>query len=202
MRPTVIFAAAAALVAAFPAAPAAAQKDDPKPLTAAAQQTQSKALKAKMNAAFTDARLGDVLKEFAAQVDMKADVQLMWTYGPNFPYAQKVTYSCKDKPLETALDELFKKVGPLGYIVVSKDGDKHDGWILLTTTGERGAEVVLPKATAEEEAEATEKLTLAKRLIDGNKTDQAKTVLNYILKKFPTAKAAAEAKELLEKVGK
>jgi hypothetical protein len=186
----------------------AAQKDEKKDEkasdkpTPAAELTRAKSLKAKMSVEFTNARLGDVLKEFAAQVDMRADTQLMWTYGPNFPFAQKVTYSCKDKPLEAALDELFTKLGTLGYIVVSKDGDKHDGWVLLTTTGERGSEKVLPKATAEEEADATDKLALAKKLIDGGKNEQAKTVLNYILKKYPTAKAAAEAKELLAKLEK
>jgi hypothetical protein len=216
MRVIAFFAAAAALVGSgfgsISPASGAAQKDEKrvdktaaksadKP-TAAAELTRTTSLKAKMSVAFTDARLGDVLKEFAAQVDMKADTLLLWTYGPNFPYAQKVTYSCKDKPLEVALDELFTKLGTLGYIVVSKDGDKHDGWILLTTTGERGAEKVLPKATAEEEADATDKLGLAKKLIDVGKNEQAKTVLTYILKKYPTAKAATEAKELLGKLEK
>lgn len=204
MRPIVLFAVSVALLSAFPDAPAAAQKDDPKTATStpAADLTRTKALKAKMSVTMSEVRLGDVLKEFAAQVDMKADVQLMWTYGANFPFAQKVTYSCKDKPLEAALDELFTRVGGLGYIVVSKDGDKHDGWIRVTTTGERGSEVVLPKATAEEETDATDKLALAKKLIDKGDNDKAKIVLNYILKKYPTAKATTEAKELLEKLGK
>jgi hypothetical protein len=204
MRLIVLFALALALSVRVPAAPAIAQKDEPKAAasTSAADLTRTKALKAKMTVAMSEARLGDVLKEFAAQVDMKADVQLMWTYGANFPFAQKVTYSCKDKPLEAALDELFTKVGGLGYIVVSKDGDRHDGWIRVTTTGERGSEVVLPKATAEEETDAAEKLVLAKKLIDKGDNDKAKIVLNYILKKYPTAKATTEAKELLEKLGK
>ncbi|MBN9119789.1 MAG: hypothetical protein J0I06_11630 [Planctomycetes bacterium] len=181
------------------AAPAAKTSDKSTP---AAELTRTKSLKAKMSVAFTDARLGDVLKEFAAQVDMKADVQLMWTYGPNFPFAQKVTYSCKDKPLEVALDELFTKLGGPGYVVVSKDGDRHDGWVLLTTTGERGSEKAQPKATAQEEADATDKLGLAKKLIDAGKNEQARTVLGYVIKKYPTAKATAEAKELLAKLEK
>src|SRR5262249_22060205 len=161
----------------------------------AAELTRTKALKAKMSVDFKDARLGDVLKEFAAQVDMKADVQLLWTYAPNFPYSQKVNYTCKDKALETALDELFKKNGGLGYIVISKEGDKHDGWILVTTTGERGIEKPEVKLTESEEMDAADKLALAKKLLDGNKTDQAKIVLTFILKKYPTAKIAGEAKE-------
>ena len=179
-----------------------AGKDDSESHLSEPELTRTKALKAKMSVDFKDARLGDVLKEFAAQVDMKADVQLMWTYGPDFPFAKKVNYACKDKPLEAALDELFKKNGGLGYIVVSKDGDKYDGWVLLTTTGERGVEKPEVKLTEDEEMDAADKLVLAKKLLDGNKTDQAKIVLTFIMKKYPTAKVAAEAKELLAKLEK
>ena len=48
-------------------------------LTPAAERTRTKSLKAKVTVSFTEKRLGDVLKEFAAQVDMNADAQLMWT---------------------------------------------------------------------------------------------------------------------------
>lgn len=175
----------------------------PPKLTAAAEQTRDKALKVKVAAEFTEARLGDVLKEFAAQADMKADAVVLWTYGPMFPFDKKVTLTCKSKPLDEALDELFTKVGGgLGYVVVSKDGDKHDGWVLLTTTGERGTAKPVPTTTPEDEKEAAEKLALAKRLIDGGKADQAKTVLNFVVKRFPLAKAATEAKELLTKLDK
>lgn len=205
MRLTVQFAASVVALGGFLVVPVTAQKDvkkDSKSGTPAAEVTRTKALKGKVTVAFSEARLGDVLKEFAAQIDMKADVQLMWAYGEGFPFAQKVTYSCKDKPLETALDELFRKAGTLGYIVVSKDGDKRDGWVLLTTTGERGSDVPLPKATEEEETEAAARLKLAKSLLDKNENDKAKTVLAYILKKYPGAKAATEAKELMSKLEK
>lgn len=174
-------------------------KTEPAKLTPAAEQTLSKALKAKVSGDFTGVRLGDVLKLFADQVDMKADLTILWAYGEGFPYAQKVTYRCQDKPLEAALDELFQKAGGLGYVVVSKDGDRRDGWVMLTTTGERGVE---KKATAAEEADAGAKLALAKKLLDGGKNAQAKTVLAFIVKRYPTAKAAAEAKELLGKLEK
>jgi TolA-binding protein len=223
MRAIVLFALSATLVvgvSAWQHQPAGArQKDEKKDSkasakdaakeagrpTAAADVTRTKSLKAKMTVDFKDARLGDILKEFAAQVDMRADTRLLWAYGKDFPYAQKVSYTCKDKPLDVALDELFKKVGTLGYIVVSKDGDKYDGWVLLTTTGERGAEKgaePLPKLTDAEEADAADKLTLAKKLIADGKDDKAKTVLNYVLKKYPGSKIVPEAKELLAKLEK
>ncbi len=208
MRATVLFTASAALLWGGSAwsqpEPKGAKTDATsaaKP-TPAAEFTRAKSLKTKVNASFTDTRLGDVLKEFAAQVDMRADAQLLWAYGPDFPFAKKVTFACKEKPLEVALDDLFKKTGGLGYVVVSKDGDRHDGWVLLTTTGERGAAVPEVKLTDAEEADAADKLALAKKLIAAGKTEQAKTVLGYIAKKWPTATATAEAKELLAKLEK
>jgi hypothetical protein len=173
---------------------------EPEKPTLAAGLTRSKSLKAKMNVTFNDARLGDVLKEFAAQVEMRADTRLLWTYGPKFPYSQKVSYTCKDKPLEEALDELFSKIGGLGFIVLSKDGDRKDGWILLTTTGERGyvkGTEPLPKATEAEEKAAADLLTLAKKLIDAGKLEQAKNVLTILVKRHPGATAGAEGKRLL-----
>ena len=199
MRATVLFALAALVCG--PAAAPARQKDAA--ATPAAERTRTKALKAKVSVAFTDARLGDVLKEMAAQVDMTADELLMWTYGPGFPFAQKVTFSSTGKPLDATLDAMFTKLGGgLGYVVVSNEEDRHDGWVRLTTTGERGVEKVILKATVAEEAQAAETLALAKKLIDTKKDDQAKTVLAYLVKKYPTAAAAAEAKELLAKLEK
>jgi hypothetical protein len=194
--------------------PAEGKKDDKKDvktddkapeagkLTPAAELTLTKALKVKLSMSVTGARLGDVLKELAAQADTKADLSLLWTYGPDFPFAQKVTYACKDKPIDVILDELFKKNGGLGYVVISKEGDKRDGWVLLTINGERGVEKPEPKLTAAEEEDAADRLALAKKLIDMNKTAQAKTVLGSIAKKYPKAKVTAEAKELLAKLEK
>ena len=75
-------------------------------------------------------------------------------FGPDFPFAKNVSYACKGKAMEVALDELFKKYGDLGYIIVSKEGDKHDGWVLLTTAGERGAKKPEMKLTEAEETDA------------------------------------------------
>lgn len=206
MRSTVLLAA----LALFAPAGVSGGQPDPKgenkapargdALTPAAELTRTKALKAKVSVEYKDVRLGDVLKEFAAQADMRADMLILWAYGPGFPYSQKVTYSCRDKSVEAALDELFTKAGGLGYVVVSKAGDKRDGWVLLTTTGERGAP--RPPATAEEEKLAAARLELAKKLIDGGKPASAKPLLTLLVQKYGNTKAAAEAQELLTKIGK
>jgi hypothetical protein len=167
----------------------------------AADVTRSKLLKTKVSGSFQDVRLGDILKEFADQVDMKGEQPVMWAYGKGFPYTQKVSFNCTDKPLDVVLDLLLKKAGDgLGYVVVSKEGDKYDGWVRLTTSGERGVEKGAP--TAQEEAAAAEKLTLAKKLIELGKSTSAKPVLEILVKSYSNTKAGIEAKELLEKLNK
>ena len=199
MRLSVPFAPAFVLAWSLFAAPTAVA-EEAKP-TPAADATRAKALKTKVSIEAKEARLGDVLKEFAAQADMRADMLVLWTYGPGFPFAQKVTYTCKDKPLDAALDELLTKAGgKLGYTIVSQDGDRHDGWVQLTTTGERGT--LLLAATAEEEATAAKRLELAKKLIDGSKPESAKPLLTIITKNYANTKAAAEARALLLKMEK
>ena len=203
MRSIVLFAASAALVLGSPAWSRSAPKEGEKDAkqTAGAELTRTKALKVKVSIDAKNGRLGDVLKEFAAQADMRSDMLVMWAYGTGFPHSQKVTYTCKDKPLETALDELLTKAGGgLGYVIVSKEGDKHDGWVLLNTTGERGSETLT--GAAAEEAAAAERLALAKKLLDDKKPDDAKTVLTLITKKYANTKVAAEAKQLLMKLEK
>jgi hypothetical protein len=205
MRVALLAGVAAGLAAvACVAIPAPAQEAKEPPKTAAkdtpaADLTRAKLLKVKVTGTFTDVRLGDVLKEFAHQVDTSADQPVMWAYSAGFPFSQKVTFSVADKPLDAALDQLLAKAGGgLGYVVVSKDGDRYDGWVRLTTTGERGSEA--PPATAEEEATAAERLALAKKLIDVGKPASAKPVLEIVAKKYPTTKAGKEARMLLEKL--
>jgi len=213
MRATVLFSALAALVAGNFAwsqpDPKDGKKEELKAAkeankdTPAAAQTRTKLLKVKVTGNFSDVRLGDVLKEFAAQVDMRTEMILMWTYGPGFPFDRKVTYSCKDKPLEDALDELLDRIGEPGYVVVSKEGDKYDGWVRLTNAGERGYEKgQKPKASPEDEAAANERLTIAKKFIADGKPDLAKPLLMIIPVKYPNATAVREAKKLLAQIQK
>jgi hypothetical protein len=171
--------------------------------TPAADRTRTKLLRVKVSVAFQNVTLRDALKEFAAQVDMAAERPVMWTYGPEVPANTTVTYSCRDKPLEQALDELFKAHG-LGYVVVSKEDDRRNGWVRVTTGTERGyAKGAKPAAGAgvsDDEKLAAGKLAFAKELLDAGKAASAKPVLVLITRKYAGTKAAAEAKGLLEKL--
>jgi hypothetical protein len=198
MQVTTFAAVAAGLVLAAgqppnPAAPAAV-KDTP-----AAAFTRTKLLKAKVSVGYTETAVGEILKEFAHQAETQTDQPVMWAYGPGFAFGKKVTFAAKGVPLDEALDQLLTKAGG-GYVVVSKDGDKYDGWVRLTAGGERGSEP--PPADAAEEAEAAAKLGLARKLLDAGKPDSAKPVLEIVARKYPATKAGAEAKELLGKLEK
>jgi TolA-binding protein len=57
---------------------------------------------------------------------------------------------------------------------------------------------VAPAATAEEEKDARQKLDAAKKALAEGKAKDAKFLLEYVLKKYPTATAAVEAKTTLE----
>ena len=158
-------------------APEAATKGAKKD-SVAAELTRTKLLKTRVEGSFKDVRIGDILKEFAAQVDMKADQPVMWSYGEGFPFSKSVTFVAKDLPLEIALDQLLTKSGgTLGYYVVSKDWDKRDGWIQLTTTGERGMEP--QPATAEEEALANERLIRRRTIRLADSKPQTRTSPDY-----------------------
>lgn len=170
------------------------------PKLSPAELTRTKLLKTKVTGTYDNTRLGDILKDWADQVDMKGEQPVMWSYGPGFPYNQKVTFSCTEKPLDDVLVQVLTKANEsLGYVVVSKEGDKYDGWVRLTTSGERGTEIV---ATAEEETAAAKRLELAKKLVDAGMPDKAKPLLEIIVKNYSNTKAGTEAKELLEKMNK
>lgn len=186
-----------------PAPVAAAPQDSsarPAVDTPAAAFTRNRALKVRVSVRFTEVPLGDVLKELAHLAEEQTARPLLWAYAPRFPYDRKVTFAAKDQPLDVVLDQLLTRAGGgLGYVVVSQEGDKYDGWVRLTTTGERGQ--ARPPAGAEDEAAAAEKLDLARRLIESGQGAAARPVLELILRKYPNTRAAAAAKELLPRTG-
>ena len=53
---------------------------------------------------------------------MSTDHPVLWSYGPGFPFAKKVSYTAKDLPLETALDELLKQAGDEARLHCRREG--------------------------------------------------------------------------------
>jgi len=126
--------------------------------------------------------------------------------------------------LTEALDKLCSDKSWGWYVNVGKVGDQKDGAIFLTTnskehgykegTGPGGKEVAKKddakgkeKAKEEpkgggDEKEAAELLSKAKVQISLKQTDKAKATLDEIVSKYPDSKQAADAKKLLEKLGK
>jgi hypothetical protein len=112
------------------------------------------------------------------------------------------------------------------YVNVGKAGDQKDGNIFLTTnpkergytegTGPGGKEVAKkdpPKGKDKEKAkddpktggddkEAADLLSKARVQISLKQPDKAKATLDEIISKYPDSKQAADAKKLLEKLGK
>jgi len=190
----------AALLLALPA-PAQPPKD-----TRLAEFTRERYLKVKVSVEMKDTLLRDVLKEFAAQVQMDKEFEhpVMWTYADADLGDKTVTYACTDKPIEDALKELANKV-KFGWFVISKDDHIRDGWVRITSGSERGFGALgtapAPK-TDDDETTATSRLDAAKEQIDKGRKATAKAVLTGIIDKYPKTKAAAEAKTLLEKLDK
>ena len=202
------FATAAMFVSFAPVPPTTAIAQTAAKDTPAAERTRTKLLKAKMTVNFVGTSLRECLKELAAQAEMEQGKPVMWTYGADIKAAQPMTFECRDKPLEDVLDALFKKPG-LGYVVVSQDDDRRDGWVKVVVGTERGfakgtpAKTPAPLTEADEDEKlAASKLASAKELIDGGKGASAKPLLLLIVKRYPQTKAGIEAKELLEKMDK
>lgn len=194
--------------------------------TPLAEKTRNVKLKTKITLDIKNEMLRDVMKEISGALEEKKVGSLSVQQGNGVSMNARVSVMCKDKPVEEILDELFKPLN-LGYYVVSKAGDRYDGFIHINTSpndrGHKGDEMAKDgkKETKEEkkddpkkkeevkkkdenkdEAAAASKLNLIKSYIDSKKTEQAVAKIEELLKMYPNTKAAEEAKGLLEKLKK
>jgi hypothetical protein len=195
---------------------AAAEKDTP-----AAANTRGKKLSTKVTVELQDQFLKECFAEISRQLQDAGAGSLSVRYDVGVSMNQRVTFSAKDETLEKVLDGMLKKNG-LGYIVVSKAGDRYDGWLLIKQGSERGYPAsdepkakgsgketakAPPKSSApptsdDEKAEKTAagKLELARSLLKDGKSDRAKQRFQEIVQQYPKTKAADEARKELDKL--
>ncbi len=185
----------------------ASEKDSP-----AATNTRKK-LQIKVTVDFKNENFSEVVKELKKQIEDANGGALSTVNDAGVSNNTKYTFAAKDQTVVEVLDGLLKKNG-VGYVVVSKPGDRYDGWIKFKQGSERGYEGaapdVAPKPPAKDkdpapvddavEKSAQTKLDYARDLIRNGKKDKAKVRFQEIVRDYPKSKAAGEAKKELEKL--
>lgn len=164
----------------------------------AAERTRQVSLKALVSIEVKDMPLIDFLKELAAQAEMALVKPPKWTYAAEVDRQVKVTYRCSRKPIEAVLNDVLSDA-KLGYIVISDENDRLDGFVRIVKGDARGY-ATDPDSLMNRQAQA--RLAAAKELIRMGKTPAAKAVLNLLIKEYPDSAVAAEAKKLLEEITK
>lgn len=166
--------------------------------TEAAALARGTSLKTKVSVDAQNASLIDFLKELSAQAEMQLAKPPKWTYAPDVSKSEKVTYRCRDKPIEEILADVLKGPG-YGYVVISGENERLDGFVRITKGDDRGF-ATDTASLANRQAQA--RLDTAKELIKAGKKVPAKAVLSLLIKENPNTPIAAEAAKLLEGLDK
>ncbi|QVL32745.1 hypothetical protein KIH39_02155 [Telmatocola sphagniphila] len=192
-------------------------KDSP-----AAAATRAR-LKIKISIEMKNEMLREVLKEISGNLQDIKKGSLSTYPDQGVSMNSRITVVVQNKTVEEILDSALKPLD-LGYIIVSKPGDRYDGWLLLKKGNFRGDENA-PDGKKKEEAKAKDKdmpekkdttksdsasddkeakrlLNNAKNYISLNRNEKAKDLLKEILDKHPNSKSVDEAKKLLESLDK
>ena len=107
--------------------------------TLGASFTRTKKLKGKVTIDAKNEPIGDILKEISAQLEDQKLGAISVTFDVGVSKNTKTTFASKDKSAEETLDGLLKTLD-LGYVVISKDKDRYDGWLKLVKGTSRGYE--------------------------------------------------------------
>jgi hypothetical protein len=200
----------------------AADKDTP-----LAAHTRTKKLQTKITVDYQDQMLREAFADISKQLEDAGAGSLSVKYDTGVSMNQRVTYKGANQTVADVLDGILKR-NNLGYVVVSKDKDRYDGWLLVKQGNERGypagqepkagkaaakaappapKEKLPEKPVAGEDADRAEKvaaskLALARDLLKSGKADKAQLRFQDIVQQYPDTKAAAEAKKELDKLGK
>jgi len=164
--------------------------------TPAGEFTRTTRLAAKVTLTAKNLPLKTVLEQISNQLEANKLGRLRFDIAPVALSLIPATVSVevKDAPLSEALAMVLGPAG-LDVKVISSEIDPKDGWLRIVKGEPKAAG---PAATEAEEKDARVKLDAAKAAIVAGQPADAKFLLTFVLKKYPTATAAAEAKTLLE----
>ncbi|MFO0926787.1 MAG: hypothetical protein U0736_07055 [Gemmataceae bacterium] len=104
--------------------------------TPAAAKTR-KLLQTKISVDFSGTRMAEVKEELMNEVK---GLKVMLDNKGGVSNNRTVTYKAEGKTVEVVLDEMLKKLGGLGYIVISRKGNAYDGVVMIKVGDERGHE--------------------------------------------------------------
>lgn len=126
------------LIAGTTLAAADPPKEAPKD-TAAAAFTRTKKLKGKVTVEAKNETLKNILLDISNQLEDLKLGPISADYEKGVSGNTRTSVSVKDVTAEEALDKLFGSL-ELGYVVVSKEKDRYDGWIRVVKSNARGYE--------------------------------------------------------------
>jgi hypothetical protein len=129
----------AVAVLAVALAGAAMSAAEPAKDTTAAAFTRTKKLKGKVTVEAKNTPLKEILEDISGQLQDQKLGPISAQYDIGISGNTRTTVSVKDVSAEEALDKLFGSL-ELGYVVVSKDKDRYDGWIKIVKGASRGYE--------------------------------------------------------------
>lgn len=113
-------------------------KEAPKD-TSAAAFTRTKKLKGKVTVEAKNETLKNILLDISNQLEDLKLGPISADYEKGVSGNTRTSVSVKDVTAEEALDKLFGSL-ELGYVVVSKEKDRYDGWIRVVKSNARGYE--------------------------------------------------------------
>jgi hypothetical protein len=221
-----LLAAAIGLLAVSELAPARAADKESARVTA----TRDKMLPAKLKLDIDKKMLrGIITDDLPAAVKEATGLTIKIEPAPGQGVTLTSSFELKgEMTLAEALDKLCADKSWGWFVNVGKPGDQKDGAIFLTTnakehgykegTGPGAKETAKkddhkdkaketakkdePKGGGGDDKDAADLLSKAKVQISLKQTDKAKATLDEIISKYPDSKQAADAKKLLEKIGK
>lgn len=135
--------------------------------TTAAAFTRTKKLKGKVTVEAKNTPLKEILEDISGQLQDQKLGPISAQYDIGISGNTRTSVTVKDVTAEEALDKLFGSL-ELGYVVVSKDKDRYDGWIKIVKGAARGYE---PGTEPKDAAKPTDPKTPEPKTPDPKPTD-------------------------------